>query len=184
MHKGRDEHRLAATAGVRVERNDRHCVVYRGTRAALIAAGLARPGHFPEAQRRFSWHFPKSGVNWGVRRKSGEVYCLTKLKDPQGIVDAELTAFYRCAEGAARRDTRFQLFLQQTACAAKAADSLPAREVGDAAHRALTPALPRPAGRPARAARSGAPANASSLETLAFATLLVGLTVYLWTRQG
>jgi len=182
MHKGRDEHRFAATAGVRVERNDRHCVVYRGTRAALIAAGLARPEHFPEGQRRFSWHFPKSGVNWGVRRKSGETYCLTKLKDPQGTVDAELAVFYRCAEGAARRDPRFQLFLQKVASDTAAADSPPAREVRNTAHRAPVPA--RAASRPAAKARSGAQANASNLETLAFATLLLGLTVYLWTRQG
>lgn len=182
MQKGRDEHRLAATAGVRIERNDRHCVVYRGTRAALIAAGLARPGHFPEGQRRFSWHFPKSGVNWGVRRKHGEMYCLTKLKDPQGVVEAELAAFYGCAEGAARSDTRFQRILQQIVSDTQAAPS-PASVGRDAAQRPLTALPVRAASQPGRM-RSVGEANAANLETLAFATLLVGLTVYLWTRQG
>lgn len=181
MQKGRDEHRLAATTGVRVERNDRHCVVYRGTRAALIASGLARPAHFPEGQRRFSWHFPRTGINWGVRSKGRDVYCLTKLKDGRGVVEAELAAFYRLAEMQARRDTRFQLFLQQIQGDSEDVHgpSGDARRSQPAA--ALTPTRTAPTYRhPSRSADR----PTSGLETLAVATLLVGLTMYLWTRQA
>ena len=55
MHKGRDGRQINTT-GVRIERNDRHCVVYRGTRTALIDAGLAGPEHFPDVNRRLTWH--------------------------------------------------------------------------------------------------------------------------------
>ncbi|HEX6003333.1 MAG TPA: hypothetical protein VFZ14_04995 [Burkholderiales bacterium] len=166
MQKGRDGYRLTV-AGVRIERNDRHCVVYRGTRYALIAAGLASPRNFPEGQRRFLWHFPKNGVNWGVRRKSGEIYCLTKLKDHQGVVDAELAAFYRTAAGAARQDTGFQRFLAQIGAPVPAAARLPRPSLAFA---------------PARAAQSAHPPRAG-LETVALATLLFGVTVYLLSRQ-
>lgn len=172
MQKGRG-YRLATTRGVCVERNDRHCVVYRGARSALIAAGLARPAHFPEGPRRFSWHFPRSGINWGVRRKSADMYCLTKLKDPQGVVEAELAAFYRAAEVEARRDTRFQDFLQRVQGGALGA----ATGVGQLSS---TSAADRRASRAHVVAR----APATGLETLAVATLLVGLTVFFWTRQS
>jgi hypothetical protein len=177
MQKGRDGQQISTT-GVFVERNDRHCVVYRGTRTALIAAGLAGSRHFPEGQRRFSWHFPKSGTNWGIRRRGGDVYCLTKLKDRHGTVDAEIAAFYRSAEDRARRDAKFQRFLDQVRAGAE--------------HRAPRPVAPltqsvaavAAAGHaePSRVAARAAPT--SSLETLAVATLVFGLTVYLWTRQA
>lgn len=179
MQKGRDGYQT--TTGVCIERNDRHCVIYRGTRAALIAAGLARPGHFPEGQRRFSWHFPKSGVNWGVRRKGGDVYCLTKLKDPQGIVEAELTVFYRSAGRAARRDAGFQSFLAQM--------QREAVRLGEAVLSSDTqrPSIPSRAAGVRRTSGNGGGArapNTSGLESLAVATLLFGLTVYFWTRQA
>ena len=178
MQKGRDGQQISTT-GVFVERNDRHCVVYRGTRTALIAAGLAGPRHFPEGQRRFSWHFPKSGTNWGIRRRSGDVYCLTKLKDRHGTVDAEIAAFYRSAEDEARRDAKFQRFLDQVRRGAE--------------HRAPGSAAPVSQSVAAVAAATGhtvpgqvavRAAPTSSLETLAVATLVFGLTVYLWNRQA
>jgi hypothetical protein len=166
MQKGRDGYRLTM-GGVRVERNDRHCVVYRGTRHALISAGLASPRNFPEGQRRFLWHFPRNGVNWGVRRKGGDNYCLTKLKDHRGVVEAELSAFYRTAAGAAREDTRFQRFLAQ---------------IGAPLPCVAPPARPSLAFAPGSAGQAGR-ASKSGLETLALATLLFGVTVYLLTRQ-
>ena len=166
MQKGRDGYGLTV-AGVCVERNDRHCVVYRGTRHALIAAGLASPRNFPEGQRRFLWHFPRNGVNWGVRRKSGDVYCLTKLKDHQGVVEAELASFYRTAAGAAREDTGFQRFLSKIGAPLPAVGRMPRPSLAFAPGAAPSTRMP-----------------ASGLETVALATLLFGVTVYLLTRPS
>lgn len=99
-----------AKAAVCMERNDRHFVVYRGTREALVAAGLAKPEHFPRGKRHLSWRYPRFGENWGIRRKNGNVYCLTKLKDRHGMVDAEVGAFRLAAAAEAQRDTAFQRF--------------------------------------------------------------------------
>jgi hypothetical protein len=171
MYKGRDGRQINAI-GVRIERNDRHCVVYRGTRAALIEAGLASTAHFPDASKRFTWHFPKSGTNWGIRRRTGGVYSLTKLKDKQGLVDAELKAFSRAALTAARADSGFRRFMDRVQSATPlASPNEPSLTLS-----------PWPEGR----GRAGGALAASpgGLETIAVATLLFGLTIYLWSRQG
>lgn len=174
MHKGRDGRQITS-AGVYVERNDRHCVVYRGTRAALIEAGLAGPEHFPEGHRRLTWHFPKSGANWSIRRKAGEIYSLTKLKDRRGVVDAELNAFNRAAAAEARRDPAFQRFMEgMRHSRERAGQSTPSN--------VALPGADWPAARPARGASQRA-ATPGGLEAIAVATFLVGFTIYLWTRQ-
>ncbi|MGQ0524520.1 MAG: hypothetical protein ACT4P8_12770 [Betaproteobacteria bacterium] len=168
MHKGRDGRQINTT-GVCIERNDRYCVVYRGTRAALIEAGLAGPGHFPDAHRRLTWHFPKAGTNWSIRRKTGGVYALTKLKDSRGIVAAELDAFRTARVAEARRDSGFQRFLDALAPASGA----PHARTQEAATE--------------RHARRGAMRGTeqlNGLETVAVATLLLGFTIYFWTRQA
>ena len=171
MHKGRDGRQINTT-GVRIERNDRHCVVYRGTRAALIDAGLAGPEHFPDVNRRLTWHFPKAGANWGIRRRAGGLYSLTKLKDRRGLVDAELEAFQKAAVTEARRDPAFQRFLAGVGRAP---------EPGANARNMLM----QPATAVAIAGgRASHTARTSGLETIAVATLLVGVTLYLWSRQG
>lgn len=177
MQKGRDGQQVS-TSGIHIERNDRHCVVYRGTRAALVAAGLAGPDHFPEGRRRFSWHFPKSGTNWGISRRSGGVYCLTKLKDRDGAVDAEIAAFYRSARKEASRDSNFQRFLAQVQGGARR----PLAGTGSPA--ALHCGVAAPNGHAARERPPNRTSATGSLETLAVATLLFGLTVYLWNRQA
>ena len=168
MHKGRDGRQINTT-GVRIERNDGHCVVYRGTRTALIAAGLAGPEHFPDVTRRLTWHFPRTGANWGIRRRAGGIYSLTKLKDRRGLVDAELVAFQRVAVAQARQDPAFQRFL----AGVRGAEALgaPVHEAQPLRARAAVPAL-RPT------------ARASGLDAIAVATLLFGVTLYLWSRQG
>jgi hypothetical protein len=172
MYKGRDGRQINAI-GVRIERNDRHCVVYRGTRAALIEAGLASTAHFPDASKRFTWHFPKSGTNWGIRRRTGGVYSLTKLKDKQGLVDAELKAFSRAALTAARADSGFRRFMDRV----QSAEPMPSHN--EPASLTFTP---WPEGR-ARAAGGVLTASPGGLETIAVATLVFGLTIYLWSRQ-
>lgn len=173
MHKGRDGRQINTT-GVRIERNDGHCVVYRGTRTALIEAGLAGPEHFPDATRRLIWHFPKTGANWGVRRRAGGIYSLTKLKDRRGLVDAELEAFQRVAVAEARRDPAFQRFL----AGVRSSTEPRGASAGDTHTQPATAAAfaGTPGSRPA--------ARASSLDTIAVATLLFGVTLYLWSRQG
>jgi hypothetical protein len=166
MHKGRDGRQINTT-GVRIERNDRHCVVYRGTRTALIEAGLAGPEHFPEVTRRLTWHFPSSGANWGIRRRAGGIYSLTKLKDRRGLVDAELETFQRAAVAQARRDPAFQRFL----AGARGTQAPVALVRETQPHRAMAAA-------PALGSR------ANGLDAIAVATLLFGVTLYLWSRQG
>lgn len=172
MYKGRDGRQINAI-GVRIERNDRHCVVYRGTRAALIEAGLASTAHFPDASKRFTWHFPKSGTNWGIRRRTGGVYSLTKLKDKQGLVDAELKAFSRAALAAARADTGFRQFMDRV----QRAELMPPNN--EPASLTFTP-WPE---KRTRAAGGVAINSPGGLETIAVATLVFGLTIYLWSRQ-
>ncbi|MGQ0751497.1 MAG: hypothetical protein ACT4PS_13250 [Betaproteobacteria bacterium] len=169
MHKGRDGRQINTT-GVRIERNDRHCVVYRGTRTALIEAGLAGPEHFPDVNRRLTWHFPKAGANWGIRRRAGGVYSLTKLKDRCGLVDAELEAFQKAAVAEARRDPAFQRFLAGVGRASETGARDMRLRPATAAFAAM------PALRPA--------ARTSGLEAIAVATLLVGVTLYFWSRQA
>lgn len=169
MHKGRDGRQINTT-GVRIERNDRHCVVYRGTRAALIDAGLAGPEHFPDVNRRLTWHFPKAGANWGIRRRAGGIYSLTKLKDRRGLVEAELEAFRKAAVAEARRDPAFQRFLAGVG-------RVPEPGARDGLRRYAT-ATAIAGSRGSHTGRTG------SLETIAVATLLVGVTLYLWSRQG
>lgn len=181
MHKGRDGRQIN-WAGVCVERDDRHCVVYRGTRAALIEAGLAGQEHFPEGQRRLTWHFPKSGANWSIRRKAGEIYSLTKLKDRRGVVDAELDAFNRAAVAEARRDPAFQRFMEGMRHSRVRAEQSAASDT-----RGQTSALPDAKRSPARhasAASARAATPPAGLEAFAVATFLVGFTIYLWTRQA
>jgi hypothetical protein len=169
MHKGRDG-RQSNSVGVRIERNDRHCVVYRGTRTALIDAGLAGPEHFPDVNRRLTWHFPKTGENWGIRRRAGGIYSLTKLKDRRGLVDAELAAFQRAAVAEARRDPAFQRFLAGVHRAPEPGTD--ARDIRVCAAAAIAAPVSR------------RPARTNGLEAIAVATLLVGVTIFLWSRQG
>lgn len=180
MHKGRDGRQITS-AGVYVERNDKRCVVYRGTRAALIEAGLTGPEHFPEGHRRLTWHFPKSGANWSIRRKAGEIYSLTKLKDRRGVVDAELDAFNRAAVAEARRDPAFQRFMEGMRHSRERAGQSAASDM-----RGQRSALPGADGPTARHASGASPraATPGGLEAIAVATFLVGFTIYLWTRQA
>ena len=182
MQKGRHGREIT-TAGVYIERNDRHCVIYRGTREALIAAGLAKPGNFPEGNKRLSWHYPKSGENWAMRRKNGDVYCFTKLKDGRGLVDAEVAAFKRAATAEARHDASFQRFMERTRHGLERAD----RGIqAPAARSARNPSFndfTRGRQNDSRAAERR-PAQAGSFERLAVTTLLVGITIYFWMRQA
>jgi hypothetical protein len=182
MQKGRHRREITTT-GVYIERNDRHCVIYRGTREGLIAAGLAKPGNFPEGNKRLSWHYPESGENWAMRRKNGDVYCFTKLKDGRGLVDAEVAAFKLAAAAEARRDASFQRFMERMRHGLERADSgipLPA------ARSTQNPSFPDFShGRQndSRAAERR-PAQAGNFERLAVTTLLVGITIYFWMRQA
>jgi hypothetical protein len=173
MHKGRDGRQINTT-GVCIERNDRYCVVYRGTRAALIEAGLAGPGHFPDAHRRLTWHFPKAGANWSIRRKTGGVYALTKLKDPRGIVAAELDAFRTARVAEARRDSGFQRFL----------DGLALAGIAPHARAKAWGPIEEATERRASHGATRAAEQLNGLETIAVATLLLGFTIYFWTRQA
>jgi hypothetical protein len=182
MHKGRHGREIT-TAGVYIERNDRHCVIYRGTREALIAAGLASPANFPEGNRRLSWHYPKSGENWAMRRKAGDVYCFTKLKDGRGLIDAEVTAFKLAATAEARRDAGFQRFMERMRHGLEQVDrgprALDARSTSKPSFRDFTRG--RQNDSPVVARR---PAQAGNFERLAVTTLLVGITIYFWMRQA
>lgn len=177
-----------ATAGVCIERDEPYFVVYRGTREALLAAGLTKPENFPEGKKRLSWHYPRTGENWGIRRKKGNVYCLTKLKDRRGIVDAEVAAFKLAAAAEAKRDAGFQRFLGRMRFGIKRADSGP--KAPDAAttqsrHRAI-PDFPHGHGNgSARQQQISylASGHADSLGRLAVATLLAGITLYFWMRK-
>jgi hypothetical protein len=182
MQKGRHGREIT-TMGVYIERNDRHCVIYRGTREALIAAGLVKSANFPGGNKRLSWRYPKSGENWGIRRKNGDLYWLTKLKDARGVIDAEIEAFKLAAATQARGDPQFQHFLERMRRGterahggAKAADD---RLAGGASFSAIS----RDAKKTGLAARMPEQQN-SALERVAVATLLLGLTVYFWTRQA
>lgn len=148
MQKGRHGSEIT-TAAVCIESNDRYRVIYRGTREALIAAGLAKPENFPEGTGRLSWHYPRFGQNWGIRRRNGDVYCLTKLKDRRGMVDAEVQAFRLAAAARARRDVSFQRFMERT-----------------------------------RTGGEREPGQTGSVERLAVAALLVGITIFFWTRRA
>jgi hypothetical protein len=177
MQKGRHGREIT-TGGVYIERNDRHCVIYRGTREALIAAGLAKSTNFPDGKKRLSWWYPKSGENWGIRRKNGELYWLTKLKDARGTIDAEIEAFKQAAAAQARGDSQFQQFMARMRCGTERAKAADDRLTGgtscsDMSREAKKPRLP-----------ARVPEQNSALERVAVATLLLGLTVYFWTRQG
>lgn len=174
MQKGEHGRDITATA-VCIERNDRHRVVYRGTRHALIAAGLVKPENFPEGNGRNSWHYPRVGQNWGLRRKNGDVYCLTKLKDRRGIVDAEVEAFKRVAAARARRDAGFQRFMHRMRAGAERTSVSPVTQI---------PAQDRDiAFGPHRIAES-APGHIGGFERLAAAALVVGITIFFWTRRA
>lgn len=173
MQKGRHGREIT-TAAVCIERNDRHRVVYRGTREALIAAGLAKPENFPEGNGRLSWHYPRFGQNWGLRRKKGDVYCLTKLKDRHGVVDAEVETFKLVAAARAQRDAGFQRFMERMrAGVERTATKVPAR-VAQNPFRAVSHD-PK---------RDLEPGLTVGLERLAAAALLVGITIFFWTRRA
>jgi hypothetical protein len=184
MQKGRLGREITTT-GVYIERNDRHCVIYRGTREALIAAGLVKSANFPGGNKRLSWRYPKSGENWGIRRKNGDLYCLTKLKDARGIIDAEIEAFKLAAAAQARGDPRFQHFMERMRRGTERADGsakatddrLAGRFFGN-----ISRGAKNHAGQRGLAGR--VPEQNSNLERLAVATLLVGITLYFWTRQA
>jgi len=177
MQKGR-QGREITTGGVYIERNDRHCVIYRGTRQALIAAGLAKSANFPDGNKRLSWRYPKSGENWGIRRKNGDLYWLTKLKDARGIIDAEIEAFKQAAAAQARGDSQFQHFMARMRCGTEHAKAADDRLTGGGSFSGMS----RDAKKNGLAAR--VPEQNSALERVAVATLLLGLTVYFWTRQA
>jgi hypothetical protein len=182
MQKGEHGRDITAAA-VCIERNDRHRVVYRGTRQALIAAGLVRAENFPERNGRISWHYPKAGQNWSLRRKNGDVYCLTKLKDRRGIVDAEAEAFKRVAAARARRDAGFQRFMHRMRGGAERT----------ASKLSVSPVTQNPASNsaqdrdialgPHRIAER-APGHIGGFERLAAAALVVGITIFFWTRRA
>jgi hypothetical protein len=171
MQKGRHGREIT-TGGVYIERNDRHCVIYRGTREALIAARLAKSANFPDRNKRLSWRYPKSGENWGLRRKNGDLYWLTKLKDARGTIDAEIEAFKQAAAAQARGDSQFQHFMARMRCGTERAKAADDQLTGGASL--------------SNAKMNGArvPEQNSGLERVAIATLLLGLTVYFWTRQA
>lgn len=170
-------------AGVCIERDEQYFVVYRGSREALIAAGLAKPKHFPPGKKRLSWHYPAVGENWSIRHRYGNVYCLTKLKDRRGIVDNEVGAFKLAAAARARGDTAFQRFLLRLR------SGLTRREGARGAPISGTRFVPGWDAR--RGAASAAPhsrisqgrGQADSLGWLAIGTLLAGVTLYLWSRK-
>jgi hypothetical protein len=174
MQKGRHGREIT-TAGVYIERNDRHCVIYRGTREALVAAGLAKSANFPDGNKRLSWRYPKSGENWGIRRKSGDIYRLTKLKDGRGNIDAEIEAFKRAAAAQARGDSKFQHFMARMRSGTERAKAADDRFKGGASFSDIP--------RAASGLSARVPEQNGGLEGLAVATLLVGLTLYFWMRQ-
>lgn len=180
MHDKRQRPHIVTT-GVCIERDDRYYVVYRGTREALIAAGLAKPEHFPGEKKHLSWHYPAAGENWSIRRREGKLYCLTKLKDKRGIVDQELAAFKLAAAARARGDSAFQGFLQRVR------DGISRRESARVARSGKVRATPCGEARIAAPyARSPQPAgrHADALGRLALGTLLAGITLYLWLRKS
>jgi hypothetical protein len=107
-----------------------------------------------------------------LRRKKGDVYCLTKLKDRRGLVDVEVETFKLVAAARARRDAGFQRFMERMRASVErtAIKAPPARvPLSDVSHdrkRDLEPGL------------------TVGLERLAAAALLVGITIFFWTRRA
>ena len=130
-------------------------------------------------------HSPRlfaAAVRAEERRRDAEELLVAALLDAgradsaatwaSGLVEAELEAFQKAAVAEARRDPAFQRFLAGVGRALEPG--------ADARNMLMRPATAVAiAGR--RATHS---TRTSGLETIAVATLLVGVTLYLWSRQG